>query len=67
MTAGLGGEKAGIQVGDYVVAFAGESVSSTEDILALRRDLYVGDLVSIRVWRNGIYLDLTLEMMESGS
>ena len=67
VTAGLGGEKAGIQVGDYVVAFAGESVSSTEDILALRRDLYVGDLVSIRVWRNGIYLDLTLEMMESGS
>lgn len=63
VTPGLSGDNAGVQPGDYVVAFAGESVSRTEDILALRRELHVGDLVIIRVYRNGEYLDLTMEMM----
>lgn len=60
---GLGGEKAGVQVGDYVVAFAGQEVQATEEILAIRRTLYVGDQVTIRVWRDGQYLDLLMEMM----
>ncbi len=63
VTPGLSGDKAGVRPGDYVVAFAGESVQRTEDILALRRDLHVGDAVSIRVYRDGEYLDLTMEMM----
>ena len=63
VTPGLSGDKAGIRVGDYIVSFAGEEVSSTAEILALRRELRVGDLVPVRVWRNGEYLDLTMEMM----
>ena len=35
----------------------------TEDILKLRRSLRVGDQVSIRIYRDGEYLDLTMEMM----
>lgn len=67
VTPGLGADKAGIRVGDYVVSFAGERVFSTEDVLKLRRDFHVGDLVSIRVCRNGEYLDLTMEMMEDNA
>ena len=52
-----------LQVGDYVVAFAGQEVHATEEILAIRRTLYVGDQVTIRVWRDGQYLDLLMEMM----
>lgn len=63
VTPGLSGDKAGIRPGDYVVAFAGETVRRTEEILALRRDLHVGDQVPIRVYRDGEYLDLTMEMM----
>jgi len=63
VTPGLSGDRAGVRPGDYVVAFAGESVQRTEDILALRRDLHVGDEVPIRVYRDGEYLDLTMEMM----
>ena len=63
VTPGLSGDKAGILVGDYIVSFAGQEVSSTSEILALRRDLHVGDLVPVRVWRNGEYLELTMEMM----
>ena len=67
VTPGLGGDRAGIQEGDYVVAFAGQSVSRTEDILALRRGLHVGDQVSIRIYRDGEYLDLTMEMLAEES
>ena len=63
VTSGLTGDRAGVRVGDYVVAFNGQSVTSVEQILALRRDLYVGDEVPIRVFRNGEYMDIILIMM----
>lgn len=53
-------------MGDYIVSFAGQEVSSTSEILTLRRDMQVGDLVPVRIWRNGEYLDLTMEMMAGG-
>src|SRR5699024_1822541 len=57
VTPGLSGDKAGILVGDYIVSFAGQEVKSTSEILAIRRELQVGDLVPVRIWRNGEYLD----------
>ena len=46
-----------------MVAFAGQPVYATDDILAIRRNLYVGDRVIIRLWRDGTYLELPMEMM----
>ena len=63
VTPDLSGDKAGIRVGDYIVSFAGEEVSSTSEILALRRELHVGDLVPVVIWRDGAYLEVTMEMM----
>lgn len=63
VTPGLGAEKAGVQVGDYVVAFNGVDVSRVDDIYAQRQGLSVGDLVSIRVFRDGEYLEFTMIMM----
>ena len=60
---GLTGDQAGLREGDYVVAFNNQRVTSTEQILAIRRDLSVGDQVPIRVYRNGEYLDLMMDMM----
>ena len=60
---GLTGDRAGLREGDYVVAFNNQRVTSTEQILAIRRDLSVGDQVPIRVYRNGEYLDLMMDMM----
>ncbi len=60
---GLTGDLAGLREGDYVVAFNNQRVTSTEQILAIRRDLSVGDQVPIRVYRNGEYLDLMMDMM----
>ena len=61
---GKGAEKAGILVGDCIIAFNGQQVSSMGDILAIRRTLHVGDKVPILIWREGHYLELTIEMME---
>lgn len=63
VTPGLTGDQAGLLEGDYLVAFNGQRVTSTEQILAIRRDLSVGDQVPIRVYRNGEYLDLMMDMM----
>lgn len=60
---GLSAYKAGVQVGDYVVGFNGAEIRSTDDIYAERIKLSVGDVVTIRVYRNGEYLDLTMTMM----
>ena len=59
----LSADRAGVRVGDYVVAFNNQRVTSTEQILAIRRDLSVGDQVPIRVYRDGEYLDLMMDMM----
>lgn len=60
---GLTGDLAGVREGDYVVAFNNQRVTSTEQILAIRRNLLVGDQVPIRIYRDGEYLDLMMEMM----
>lgn len=63
VTPGLSGDAAGLQAGDYLVSFNGQSVSSTEQVLAIRRDLYVGDEVPLRIYRGREYLDLVMTMM----
>lgn len=59
----LSADHAGIQMGDVVVAFNGVPITSVDDIYAQRIKLSVGDVVSIRVCRNGTYLDLMMVMM----
>jgi len=67
VTSGLSGDNAGLLVGDYIVGFAGQDVSSTEQILAIRRGLRVGDQVPVRIYRDGAYLELTMTMMAKPS
>ncbi len=60
---GLSAHKAGVQVGDIVVGFNGAVIRSTDDIYAERIKLSVGDVVTIRIYRSGEYLDLQMTMM----
>ena len=60
---GLSGDRAGLRAGDYLVSFNGEPIVSYEQLLGLRRQLYAGDEVPVRVWRDGEYLDYTMIMM----
>ena len=62
VTAGGSGDRAGLMKGDYIVSFAGEPITSAEQIYVIRRSLFVGDKVEIRVYRDGEYLELTMTM-----
>ena len=65
VTRGGSGDRAGVVAGDYIVAFNGQRVHTTEDILLLRRDLRVGDEVSISIWRDGEYMELTMVLQSA--
>ncbi len=60
---GLSGDRAGLRAGDYLTVFNGQEIVSYEQILSLRRQLYVGDEVPVQVWRDGEYLEFTMIMM----
>ena len=62
VTPGGSGDRAGILPEDYIVSFAGEPITSAEQIYVIRRSLFVGDKVEVRVYRSGEYLDLTMTM-----
>lgn len=62
VTPGGSGARAGIREGDCIVTFDGQSVGRVEEILAIRNQHNVGDLVDVLVWRDGEYLDLTIKL-----
>ena len=63
VTPGLSADRAGILPGDYLTAFCGQDIVSYQQLLNLRRDLRVGDVVPVQVWRDGEYEEFTMLMM----
>ena len=64
-TEGSPAENAGIKSGDIITEFDGVEVQNPLELIAqiLRRD--VGDVVNIKIYRDGEYLNITLELVES--
>lgn len=60
---GLSGDRAGLRAGDYLTGFCGQEIVGYEQLLSLRRQLYVGDEVPVQVWRDGAYLEFNMIMM----
>ena len=60
---GLGGDRAGLRAGDYLVRFDGQDVVDYDQLLSIRRNLLVGDEVEVRVYRDGSYVNTTMIMM----
>ncbi len=52
----------GLSVGDIITAFNGEDIRAVSDIDL--SDMAVGDLVTVTVYRNGEYLDITFALVE---
>lgn len=53
-------DKAGIQVGDFVVSAGGETLYTSQDLLRVRRQYHIGDELPVTVWRDGEILEVTL-------
>ena len=57
-------DRAGIRTGDFILSAAGREVSSSQDLLRIRRQLYVGDQVTMEIWRGGERMEVTLTLTD---
>ena len=51
----------------FFLPAAGTPVNSSQDLLRVRRGLYVGDQVTMEIWRDGQRLEVTLELNDAAS
>lgn len=64
ITEGSPAEDAGLQVGDVITAVDGQTVSSSKDLVSVVGDAQVGQVLTLNVYRQGSYLELTLTVGE---
>lgn len=64
VTPGSAADRAGIRTGDFILSAAGREVSSSQDLLRIRRQLYVGDQVTMEIWRDGARMEVTLTLTD---
>ncbi|QCX34847.1 trypsin-like serine protease [Caloramator sp. E03] len=57
-------EKAGIQNGDIIVEFAGQSVTSISEINKIKSNYKSGDTIKVKVYRNDKYVTVNLTLSE---
>ena len=62
VTPGSAADLAGIREGDFVLAAGGRPVETSQELLRFRRQLYVGDQVSMEIWRDGERMEVTLTL-----
>jgi serine protease Do len=60
-------QASGLQAGDVVRTFNGESIRTYTQLFALVQRTRVGDTVTLGVWRNGKSLELKVKITESGA
>ena len=58
-------DRAGVQVGDYVLSAAGHPLETSEDLLWVRRQKRMGDELDMTLWRDGEIVEVTLSLQES--
>ena len=65
VTEGLAADRAGVRVGDYVLAADGYPLETSKDLLWVRRQKRIGDELTMTLWRDGEILEVTLSLRES--
>ena len=65
VTKGGAGDTAGVRAGDFVLSANGEPLETSQDLLRIRRSLYVGDELDLLLWRDGKEIEVTLHLTES--
>ena len=65
VTPGGAGALAGIRKGDYILTADGEELTTSQDLLRVRRRFHVGDSLGMTIWRDGQVLEVTLELKDA--
>jgi serine protease Do len=67
VTAGGPGEKAGLQPGDVILKFNGETVADAGELPPMVGAVRPGDTVNLSVWRKGGERDIHVKLGDAGS
>ena len=65
VTTGSAADRAGIRQGDFILSAAGREVTTSQELLQVRRQLYVGDQVTMEIWRDGDRFEVTLDLTDA--
>lgn len=65
VTPGSGAEKAGIRAGDVIIGIAGESITSMDELNAIKNQYAVGDTVTLTIYRGGQNFDVDVVLSET--
>ena len=57
----------GLQPGDIITAFNGTSVTSMDDLNAVKNQCQAGDTVQLRIYRSGVSYELDLVLMDAAA
>ena len=57
-------EAAGLRVGDIITAINGTEVKSSSELTYQKKSYHAGDTVTLKVYRNGEYIDVSLTFDE---
>ncbi len=62
---GSAADRAGIREGDYILSAGGELTHNSQDLLRVRRYLYLGDTLTMELMRDGERMEVTLELTDA--
>lgn len=62
---GSAADQAGVRAGDYIFEANGADIENTQDLFRVRRTLHLGDELTLGIRRNGVILEVTLELNEA--
>ena len=65
VTTGFAAWRAGVQAGDVILTAGGQPITSSRDLMRVRRQYEVGDQLPMTLWRDGEVLDVVLNLQES--
>jgi len=65
VTPGGVGETAGIRAGDFLLTADGEPLLTSQDLLRIRRQHYLGDEMPVTLWRDGEVLEVTMVLTDA--
>ena len=57
-------QKAGLKIGDIITMLGDEKVERVSDLLSAKRAYKAGESTTLKVWRGGEYIDLTITFDE---
>ena len=55
----------GVEVSDIIIAANGRTISTNDELSAIKSELGIGDSMSLTIWRDGKTLEIEIELVDS--